>query len=85
MATKKRIWQMVIEHGQRTALVGVIRDALRQLGYDDPEAATSAWIVERQGAVVALRDLCASHGDNDWPDDLDLSDVINKHLANHLH
>jgi hypothetical protein len=24
------------------------------------------------------------HGDNDWPDDLHLADVIDKHLARHL-
>jgi predicted secreted protein len=39
---------------------------------------------ERLAAVIALRELCAEHGDNDWPDNLHLADVIEKHLAKHL-
>ena len=39
---------------------------------------------ERLEAVAALRRICSEHGDNDWSDDLNLSDVIEKHLARHL-
>jgi predicted secreted protein len=39
---------------------------------------------ERLEAVAALRALCARHGDNDWSDNLNLSDVIEKHLGRHL-
>ena len=40
---------------------------------------------ERAGVVVTLRALCADFGDNDWPDDLDIADVIEKHLSRHLY
>jgi hypothetical protein len=33
---------------------------------------------------MSENDLCADYGDNDWTDDLNLSDVIEKHLARHL-
>ena len=39
---------------------------------------------QRCRAVSMLRQVCEAHGDNDWPDDLDLSDVIEKHLWRHL-
>lgn len=32
----------------------------------------------------ALRRACEDHGDNDWSDDLDLVDVIEKHLVPYL-
>ena len=37
-------------------------------------------VAERQEVVAILRRLCAEPGDNDWPDNLHLSDVIEKHL-----
>lgn len=39
---------------------------------------------ERERAIVALRDLCKYVGDNDWPDELDLADIIEKHIVNRL-
>lgn len=36
--------------------------------------------VERAETVAALRRLCDYLGDNDWPDDLHLADVIEKHI-----
>jgi predicted secreted protein len=70
--------------GQRAALVRVMQDCARQLGYEDPLAKAAALIAEREGAVRELRRLCAEHGDNDWPDDLHLVDVIDKHLGRYL-
>lgn len=32
-----------------------------------------------------MREVCAEFGDNDWPDDLYLLDVLEKHLAKHLY
>jgi hypothetical protein len=34
--------------------------------------------------VKVLRQVCEQHGDNDWPDDLHLADIIEKHLWRHL-
>lgn len=39
---------------------------------------------ERAEVVDILRELCKDYGDNDWEDNLNLRDVIEKHLAKHL-
>lgn len=39
---------------------------------------------ERQETIKSLRGLCKDFGDNDWPDDLHLADVIEKHLGKYL-
>lgn len=36
---------------------------------------------EREAAVAMLRVECAAYDDNDWPDNLHLADIIEKHLA----
>jgi len=41
-------------------------------------------VSERQDAVNILRQVCETHGDNDWPNDLHLGDAIEKHLWRHL-
>lgn len=69
--------------GHRAALVTMLGHVLRELGYDASETQHAKWIVEREQAVATLRVLCAQYGDNDWPDDLHLSDVITKHLERH--
>ena len=66
------------------AWMTVLSEAVRRLGYKDPEAAKVAWIAERVVAVAQLRRICEDHGDNDWPDSLHLGDVIDKHLGRHL-
>lgn len=38
------------------------------------------YICEREDAIVTLRDLCKLFGDNEWKDELQLSDIIEKHL-----
>jgi hypothetical protein len=76
------------ERGRKAAYIAIGRNCLRALGFDNAEAASIAhiaWIDERQAAVSALRDLCETFGDNDWPDELHLSDVIEKHLARPLY
>jgi hypothetical protein len=40
---------------------------------------------ERQDVVRQLREVCGDYGDNDWPDNLHLGDVIEKHLARNLY
>lgn len=70
--------------GRKRAYTSMLRVCLRALGVNDPEAEHIRWICERQGAIEQLRDLCTYFGDNDWPDNLDLADIIDKHLARHL-
>lgn len=39
---------------------------------------------ERDETIAMLRHVCEEHGDNDWPDNLHLADVIEKHLWRNL-
>ena len=68
--------------GSRAAWQQLYDLAARRLGYENMPVAVLASARER--AVVALRAVCREYGDNDWPDDLDLSDIIDKHLHRHL-
>ncbi len=70
--------------GWRTAWRRVLSAACRELGYDDPEVGKAKWIGEREEAVATLRRACEGHGDNDWDNDLHLSDVIDAHLLPYL-
>jgi hypothetical protein len=70
--------------GQRSVLRRQLAAILRELGYDGPEQTEHGWIEEREAAVAKLRSVCSEHGDNEWPDELHLADVIDKHLARHL-
>lgn len=56
--------------------------ALRELHSED--ITREQMIAERADAISTLRRVCGTYGDNDWPDDLHLSDIIDKHLADHL-
>jgi hypothetical protein len=69
------------ERGYRAAMRLILGEAVRALG---PEGDTDRWRLERADAVAMLRQVCAEHGDNDWPDDLHLGDAIEKHLWRHL-
>lgn len=69
--------------GKKNAWLDIINEALLNLT-DDPAAMAAQWASERFAAVAALRAICASHGDNEWPDNLHLADVIEKHLGRHL-
>ena len=68
------------EQGLRAAWAAMLRQCVQQLGYKSDEVSKSAWILEREAAVAMLRVVCDQHGDNDWPEDLHLADVIEKHL-----
>lgn len=70
--------------GERAANVGILRFALKALGYESPESEHTKWILEREAAIAQLRMVCREHGDNDWPDTLHLADIIDKHLRRHL-
>jgi len=76
---EERIW----ERGNRAAWSRVLGQCLSELGHKNPDAAKL--IRERELVIAALRSLCEDFGDNDWDEDLHLADVVEKHLANHLH
>lgn len=73
--------EKIYDEGQRSAWRMILLHAVKELGYrDEPAVAHHRWILEREAAVAQLRMACREHGDNDWPDDLHLADVIDKHL-----
>lgn len=72
------------EAGSRMAWLQILNACLMQLGYDSDEVRKVAWVSERESAIVQLRLLCADFGDNDWPADLHLGDIIGKHLGDRL-
>ncbi len=72
------------EEGGRRELLLILDEVLEHLGYDCPEARAAAWLQEREAAVIKLRKICAVYGDNNWPDNANLGDVIEKHLQLHL-
>lgn len=76
--------EAIYEQGSRSAWASMLRECVRELGYKSDEGSKAAWISEREAAVAMLRQVCAEHGDNDWPDDLHLADIIEKHLWRNL-
>lgn len=71
--------------GYRVASVGILTKILGNLGYSDPVAAKTKWILEREKLVITLRRLCEKWGDIDWDSqDCDLANVLEKHLENYL-
>lgn len=73
--------ELAYEHGRNAAYLAVFKQCARYL----PELKdTAAAAAERADAIALLRQVCSEHGDNDWPDDLHLGDIIDKHLWRHL-
>lgn len=74
--------------GKRSVYLHAITDAMSALGYtnnDSLAAQARRWVVEREQILLQLRAVCADFGDTDWDEQDHLGDVIEKHLANHLH
>lgn len=69
------------EQGEKAAYARMLSVCVAGLQQDGKG---EQWRVERAAIVAALRELCEEFGDNDWPDDLHLGDVIEKHLTRHL-
>ena len=80
---EEKLWM----EGNRAAWVQLLNEAIRNLGYDDDlvKASLALWVAERERVIAQLRIACRDYGDNDWPDNLNLADVIDKHLLRHLY
>lgn len=72
------------EQGHRAMATRILLECARELGEKDPLRKAAVYIAERERAVAALRDICKDHGSNDWPDNMSLDEVIEKHLGRHL-
>lgn len=67
--------------GNKAAWTAMLSQCLQRLA---AERNAHAWQLEREAAIARLRELCLEHGDNDWPDDCPLDEVIENHLGKHL-
>jgi hypothetical protein len=70
--------------GQRNVWLNILFTSCDKLGVDDPAVQWHAWVAERTEVVRLLRQICADYGDNDWPDNLYLPDVLEKHLHRYI-
>lgn len=68
--------------GSQMAWRLMLGECLRQLGLDGMSRERALALIA--DTRLALRSLCAEYGDNDWPDDLHPTDVIDNHLRPHL-
>jgi len=68
-------------NGQQTAYLKILESCQRELNLQTKEQ----FATERADVILLLRGLCEEYGDNDWPDNLHLSDIIEKHLINYLY
>lgn len=80
--------ELSYQRGQRSALVAQLQNTLYALGGWDGEQPPEVEIARLTKYIEQIRETlrmwCESHGDNDWPDDLHLVDVIDKHLMRHI-
>lgn len=75
---EEEVWVL----GERAAYRRVMEICSKEL---EPTGRTlESFISERELTVRALRAVCEYYGDNDWPTDLHLADVVEKHLQRHL-
>ena len=66
--------------GQKQLLIFQMREIIRQLGYP-ADMTIEARIIEREEALIALRQKCQDAGEpSNFPDDLHLADIIQKYL-----
>lgn len=78
----ERMWMQ----GQRSALLGVVRDSLATLGVlGHKDFTAEKLMLERASVIDALRRLCDEFGDNQWNESDHLGDVIERHLAKYLY
>ncbi len=66
--------------GQQSVWCEILRMTIKNL----PEADQEKFRLERLETIAWLRIYCEDYGDNDWPDELHLTDIINKHLLDRL-
>ena len=62
----------IYQSGQQSVWKDLLQLALRNL----PEAKPESYRMERLDTISWLRTRCELYGDNDWPDDLHLADVV---------
>lgn len=68
------------ETGWRAAWDHVLRAYRSNNELSLTEEKVIALTLERNQAIGKLREICEVFGDNDWPEDLHLYDILDKHI-----
>jgi hypothetical protein len=68
--------------GRRDAFTRILNEAV--IGLHVSGVTEESWRLERASLVATLRRVCDELGTNDWPENLSLSDVIDKYLLPHI-
>ncbi len=76
MSTDERSYQQ----GSQGVWQQLLSLALQNLSGTGEHLSRTEMMQERTMVVQTLRSICEEYGDNDWDDDLHLTDVLNKHL-----
>jgi hypothetical protein len=63
--------------GQQSVWLRLLEEALLRIDTPQPLARLRA---ERAATIALLRRLCRDYGDNTWPDDLYLPDILDNHI-----
>lgn len=71
--------EAAFDEGKKSAYQAMLWMLIKESGSE--ERSQHGWRIERFHTVRLLREVCVKLGaDNTWPDDLDLSDVIEKYI-----
>lgn len=74
--------------GRRATMRRLMNQCAIEMGFGDllkdPAAKLALAYVALDEIRSKLRELCGVYGDNDWADNLNLTDVLEKHLGRHL-
>ena len=79
-----RMPETLYDAGKRQVWTQLLWLAATNLDLDIDKRTLVRLAKERDEAVTALRRICATHGGLDWPADLHLADILEKHLERYL-
>ena len=74
-------WERAVDEAYMRGRRAALSEVLGAIGREGVAPDVCALRSERLATINALRSLCEEFGDNDWPDNLHLADVIEKHLG----
>lgn len=79
----EKIKEEAYVQGTRNTLNIQLKNIIKELGYSE-EVSKESLILERESAIKSLRFACENFGENEWDEQLNLSDIIEKHLVRYL-
>lgn len=81
--------EQIYLQGNQQAWLHIVQEALKHLCPTTQKEITKIMYInavkERTETILGLRRVCEDFGDNDWEDELYLTDIIDKHLGKYLY